>query len=114
MRRIREAFDKSEAQLAFFASDLEITDDNGKPLFRRKQAEKRRDNRFTAMLTDLYGGSFCIREYLRSGLIVDQRTPPLQHQVAPRNRRDQPKAPLQSGSRAAISRQQRMYWIGKA
>ena len=67
MKMHRDAFDGSEAQKTLVAMHMQ----EGGLL--RFQAEKRRDNRFTAMLFDKYGGRNALKEVIRTGRLVEIR-----------------------------------------
>ena len=67
MKMQRDAFDGSEAQKTLVAMHMQ----EGGLL--RFQAEKRRDNRFTAMLFDKFGGRKALQKVIRSGRLVQIR-----------------------------------------
>ena len=67
MKKHRDAFDGSEAQKTMVAWHMQ----EGK--LKKCQAEKCRDNRFTAMLFDKYGGRKALKEVIRTGRLVQIR-----------------------------------------
>ena len=67
MKKHRDAFDGSEAQKTMVAWHMQ----EGK--LKKCQAEKCRDNRFTAMLFDKYGGHNALNEVIRTGCLKQIR-----------------------------------------
>ena len=69
MKQHRDAFANTEAQTKYRSTD----EDCGHPAW---QVKIRQGSRFTAMLTDQYGGRKAIRAFLRTGKLEGIRLPP--------------------------------------
>ena len=71
VRAFRKAHAASDAQIRFFEADTEVHE------LRTARAKQRLASRFTAMLTDLYGGGKVLREFMATGRMAVRKLPPL-------------------------------------